>query len=180
MGGALWRRVLKSEQENTRSEIHKGQMGWFSSNLLKPWEKGKVDLQPDIGHKPGGVSVKKRHRWRLRTWWINIPIQKRRDLTWEEGEMVKTQNIIAKLGLHSISSNPCHPFQRERHLEKYEKSVSILEPKKICFLNYTLKSFTHLSHYPLFKILTLALYVEKFLKVFSLGLMLLLLTKSFW
>ena len=48
-----------------------------------------------------------------------------------------------------ISSNPCHPFPEEGNLkEKSEKSVSTSEPKEICFLNCTWKSFTPSLSYP--------------------------------
>jgi hypothetical protein len=34
-GEALCRHTSKSEQENTKNETHKGQLGWFLSNLFK-------------------------------------------------------------------------------------------------------------------------------------------------
>lgn len=150
-GGAPGRHASKSEQENTRSESHKGQMGWFLSNLLKPWEKGKVDHQLETGHEIEGVSthpvlrVSQVRSQDMVNQLPRPPHPPKKDVTLGEEEEKWWKIRISKPNSYPprISSNPCHPFPEEGNSkEKSEKSVSTSEPKEICFLNCTWKSFT--------------------------------------
>lgn len=73
------------------------------------------------------------------------PKKKKKDVTLgeEEEKWWKIRISRPNSDPQRISSNPCCPFQAEGNLkEKSEKSVSTSEPKEICLLNYTWKSFT--------------------------------------
>lgn len=107
------------------------------------------------------------------------PYPKRCDLRWEGGEMEKNENNIAKLSLHQISRHPLLPLPKGK---KFERKVW----KECCSIraqeNWFLEVYLEIIHstfliIPLFKIPTFGLDEEKFLKVFSLRLMLLLLTR---
>lgn len=140
-GGAPWGQAPKSEQENTRSETHKGQMGWFLSNLLKPREKGKVAYQPETGQETEGISGRKSDTGK--GWGhgeSTSPSKKRCDLRWEWWKMRLSEPNIASTAFPVIPVTPSK--EKEIGKRSLERVFQWSETQKnLC---YTLKSFIHL------------------------------------
>lgn len=130
-----------SEQENTRSETHKGQMD-NSCLTLNHERREKLNHQQETGQETAGVSGLKK---------------KKKVTQVKAGDMVNQHPHPKKdvtLGQHRIPRNPLLPPRRKK--EKSEECVSMIKPRKICVLNYILKSFIHIFCFSFCQILSFA------------------------
>lgn len=79
----------QSLSKRTQEWNHKGQMGWFLSNLLCHERKEKLINNQKHVRKWEGFQEEKVTQVRVQTWWINNPSKQNVTLCWKEGKWWK-------------------------------------------------------------------------------------------